>query len=58
MILVTGATGFIGKNLVKELLKEDYELRILTRKMGEAKNLFPETEIVKGDVTDRSTLKI
>lgn len=32
MILVTGATGFIGRYLVEELLKENYEIGILVHK--------------------------
>lgn len=31
-ILVTGATGFIGQNLVERLLKEEYEVLCVTRK--------------------------
>lgn len=31
-VLVTGATGFIGKRLVKSLLKEGYRVRCLVRK--------------------------
>ncbi|SHK30612.1 NAD-dependent epimerase/dehydratase family protein [Desulforamulus aeronauticus] len=30
-VLVTGATGFIGSNLVKRLLKDDVEVHIITR---------------------------
>lgn len=30
-ILVTGGTGFIGQNLAKRLLKEGYEITVLTR---------------------------
>lgn len=31
-VLVTGATGYIGSNLVRELLKKNYDLHILVRK--------------------------
>ncbi|MDQ1254427.1 MAG: GDP-L-fucose synthase [Euryarchaeota archaeon] len=31
-VLVTGATGFIGSNLVRRLVSEEYEVHILTRK--------------------------
>lgn len=31
-IFLTGGTGFLGKHVVQRLLKEDYELYILTRK--------------------------
>ena len=31
-VLVTGSTGFVGANLVRRLVKENYEVYILTRK--------------------------
>ena len=31
-ILVTGATGFIGSNLVEELVKQKYKIKVLVRK--------------------------
>jgi len=31
-VLVTGGTGFIGSYLVEELLRNGYEVRILSRK--------------------------
>ena len=30
-VLVTGATGFIGGNLVRELCRRDYQVRALVR---------------------------
>ncbi len=52
-ILVTGATGFIGRRLVPALLEQDHEVRAMTR--------HPETydgpgEPVAGDVHDAETL--
>ena len=37
-ILLTGATGFIGKALVSELIKQDFDLSIAVRQKT---NLFP-----------------
>ena len=34
-ILITGATGFIGKNLLKILSKKNYEIKIISRKKVE-----------------------
>jgi uncharacterized protein (TIGR01777 family) len=35
-ILLTGATGFIGRSLVTELLKENHEVNVLTRNVANA----------------------
>ena len=34
-VLVTGATGFIGANIVRRLLKNNYEVHVLTRKCSD-----------------------
>lgn len=39
-IVLTGATGFVGKSLVKELLKNNHQLVILTRNSENAKKIF------------------
>ena len=38
-ILVTGATGFIGRHIINELLKSDHEIIIAARNKGAATNL-------------------
>lgn len=57
MILITGATGFIGQRLGKDLLERGEQVRILAREPGLAKGLFPKAEVVKGDILDRDSLK-
>jgi uncharacterized protein (TIGR01777 family) len=40
-ILVTGATGFVGKKLCLELLKKGYDLKIISRDTDSAKEKLP-----------------
>ena len=54
-VLVTGATGFIGRNLVEELLKNGYEVKILVRKKGKIK-WTQEVEEIQGDILIYDTL--
>jgi predicted dehydrogenase/nucleoside-diphosphate-sugar epimerase len=57
-ILVTGATGFLGKRLVELLLQKGYSIRALARKLSnieKLKNL--NIEVCFGDVADVGSLK-
>ncbi|MFC9126213.1 NAD(P)H-binding protein [Streptomyces sp. NPDC057099] len=50
-ILVTGATGTVGRQVVAELLARGHAVRALTR--DAAKAVFPDgVEVVEGDLTD------
>lgn len=52
MILITGATGFVGRNLVAKLLKEGHRLRCLVRDPVRAASLFGDKcDLAPGDVT-------
>lgn len=55
--LVTGATGFIGANLVRELLKQGYQVRALVRKESSPRNIDGlQIEIAYGDLRDKVSL--
>ncbi|MFD6415054.1 NAD(P)H-binding protein [Streptomyces sp. NPDC060194] len=54
-ILVTGATGTVGSQVVTELLARGASVRALTRDPAKA-DLPPEVEVVRGDLTDPATL--
>ena len=49
-VLVTGASGFVGKKLVTELISQGYDVKVTTRKIS---NIFPENiEVFIMDITD------
>jgi dihydroflavonol-4-reductase len=54
---VTGATGFIGGNLVRMLLAEGHQVRALVRPASDRRNLagLP-VELVEGDLDDQQKL--
>jgi len=54
-ILVTGGTGFLGKELVQRLMKEGHQLRLLARK--KPTGLTDGAEWRAGDLTDGASLK-
>ncbi len=56
MLLVTGATGFVGSNLVPALVKKGYEVRALCRSHDDADSLPKGVDICIGDVTKPGTL--
>ena len=54
---VTGATGFVGANLVRELLSRDISVTALVRKSSDLKNLEGlDLEVVYGDLQDKPSL--
>jgi len=58
LILITGATGYVGGRLLKELEKSEYRIRCLARRPEVLKPRVSKLiQIVKGDVLDRNTLK-
>jgi len=58
-ILITGATGFIGNNLIPELLNKNYLVSIIARnpdKLGV--NFIDKVDILKGDLVQKETIPL
>ena len=56
--LVTGGTGFVGANLVRELLADGHAVRVLARPGGDRRALDGcAVEIVEGDLLDAASLR-
>src|SRR5512147_872374 len=57
LILLTGATGYVGGRLLKALHADGYPVRCLARRPEFlAPRVRPDTEIVKGDCLDAASL--
>lgn len=56
-VLVTGATGYLGHYLVKELKSRGYWLRVLIRKESQKEQFDSVEEFFVGQVTEPQTLK-
>lgn len=55
--LVTGATGFLGTHIARELLKDGAAVKVLVRSGSERSNLAGlDVETVQGDLLDRESL--
>ncbi len=57
-ILVTGGTGYIGGELIPELIARGYSVRIIVRQfLPKYKKRWPSAEIIEADVLNYSKLK-
>jgi UDP-N-acetylglucosamine 4,6-dehydratase/UDP-glucose 4-epimerase len=53
--LITGGSGFLGKALVKRLISENLQIRVISRDEGSLislKEQYPSIEIYTGDISD------
>lgn len=58
VVFVTGASGYLGKSLVRRLSNKGYIVICLVRESSKAKSLsFPNVKIIVGDVRDKATYK-
>lgn len=56
-VLVTGGTGFTGSHLVRNLVADGYDVRVLARSAARARDTLPaEVEVVEGDITDAEAI--
>jgi dihydroflavonol-4-reductase len=57
--LVTGGTGFVGANLVRELLADGASVRVLARQGGDRRALEGcAIELVEGDLLEPSSIRV
>ena len=56
-VFITGASGFIGGNLVRRLVEKGYRVKALVRPGSKISTTFVnEVEIVEGDILDFDTV--
>ncbi len=53
-VAVTGASGFVGRYIVRELVSRDYSVRALVRSRDKARQALPERAVtlIQGDISD------
>jgi len=56
VVLVAGATGGLGKRVVRHLKEQNYQVRALVRDAQKGKLLGEDVEVVVGDITQPETL--
>ena len=58
LTLVTGATGNLGNSVVRELVKNNRNVRCLVRDINKSSQILPSSvEIVHGDLTDEKSIQ-
>ena len=50
-VLITGATGFLGSAVLRLLIDEGYDVRVLVRKNADMRNIEEyDVKIIKGEL--------
>lgn len=57
VVLLTGATGFVGRALWPALVADGWQVRCLTRDARRARAELPDRDWVEGDLADRTALE-
>ncbi len=56
--LVTGATGFVGSHVVRQLVADGHQVRAIVRHPEKAQSLAAQgVELYRGDVTDKASMR-
>ncbi len=55
-IVVIGATGMLGKPVTEELISAGHLVSILSRSPDKARSLFPDADVISGDLEDPNSL--
>ena len=59
MILVTGASGFLGLAIVRKQINRGHDVRAMVRQTSDCSNLVGlKLDIVEGDLLDKASLKL
>ncbi|MCX6215910.1 NAD(P)H-binding protein [Spirosoma sp.] len=55
-IAVLGSTGMLGQPVTNELIQAGFSVRLIVRDVSRARQLFPQADIVTGDLRDLASL--
>jgi uncharacterized protein YbjT (DUF2867 family) len=55
-VAIIGATGMLGRPVTHELTEAGFNVRIIARDVNRTRLLFPENDVVPGDLRNRDSL--